>query len=284
MDSNLYDQNVGDFYNLTPREFTQLVANVLSQSSEFSDVLTATVDQGIDILAKRNGVLVGIEVKHKTRISAQDIQQLVYRHYAHPSAPRDLIFVTSAEVSPAIRSSVSDIPQNGHLEIIDGNDLRKLLSTKATIQKQYELVGIQRLKSQRKLISIGLIAGIISTLGGALPLFIEGQVRKAPLDNRIETVENALKSMRDLETYLDEIKRDMLDTQKATALINEKYSQAKELEKLTSAQLAGLQSVLQVRNWWWTVLNYFWGFVLGIASSLVAAVLYARWKQRKDIG
>ena len=60
MDSNLYDQNVGDFYNLTPREFTQLVANVLSQSSEFSDVLTATVDQGIDILAKRNGVLVGV--------------------------------------------------------------------------------------------------------------------------------------------------------------------------------------------------------------------------------
>lgn len=283
MDSNLHDPNNGDFYNLTPREFAQLVATVLSHSPGFSDVLIATVDQGVDILAKRNGNSVGIEVKHKTHISTQDIQQLVYRHYAHPAAPRDLILVTSAEVSPDIRSSVSIIPRNGHFEIIDRNDLRNMLSNKTTIQKQYELVGIQRLKSQRKLISIGLIAGIFSILGTVLPIFIEGQFRKAPLDKRIETVENALRSMRDLETYLDEIKRDMLDTQKATELINEKYSQAKELEKLTAVQIAALQSTLQVRNWWWTALNYLFAFVLGIASSLIATVLHARWKQRKAI-
>ena len=89
--------------------------------------------------------------------------------------------------------------------------------------------------------------------------------------------------MRDLEKYLSDIKQDMQATQKATEIINEKHAQAKELEKLTSAQLAALQETLQTRNWKWTALNYVLGFVLGVASSLVASVLYARWRQRKAI-
>ena len=106
---------------------------------------------------------------------------------------------------------------------------------------------------------------------------------KAPLDKRIETVEKTLTSIRDLESYLSQIKQDMLDKEKATEVINQKYAQAKELEKITDAQLVALQSTLQKQNWRWTLFNYVMGFVLGVASSLLASVIHARWKQRKAL-
>ena len=94
---------------------------------------------------------------------------------------------------------------------------------------------------------------------------------QAALDKRIQTVENALTSMRDLEKYLEKIKQDMVETEKATQLINERYAQAKELEKLTQDQVNAIRATLQAESWQRTIFNYAMGFVLGVASSFVLA-------------
>ena len=106
---------------------------------------------------------------------------------------------------------------------------------------------------------------------------------EAPLDQRIQTVKKALTSIRDLETYLGKIKTDMVEKEKTTQIINERYAQAKELEKLTQIQLDALRITLQAQNWHRTLFNYAMGFILGIASSFVASVLFAKWRQRRAL-
>jgi DNA-binding transcriptional regulator YbjK len=103
------------------------------------------------------------------------------------------------------------------------------------------------------------------------------------LDDRIKNVENALTSIRDLETYLNKIKQDMVATETATQQLNEKYVKAKELEKLTQVQIDALKATLQTESWHRTLFTSAMGFILGIASSFVASVLYTKWGQREAL-
>jgi len=75
----------------------------------------------------------------------------------------------------------------------------------------------------------------------------------------------------------------MIDTERATQNINERYAQAKELEKLTQTQLDALRTTLQAQNWHRTLFDSAIGFILGIASSFVGSVIYAKWRQRRAL-
>jgi Holliday junction resolvase len=273
-----------DFYKLMPTEFERLVADVLAQSG-YSDVklVGGPGDQGVDILAYREGQSVAVQVKHKTRLTLQEINHFADWYFRNPSAPRTMIFVTSADLPPDAESQIKGIPPGARLEIVDRRGLQQMLYAHKAASQQVMAEADKRLKSQKARLLISAIAGLSSILGVLLSLYPHVFHEKPPLDRRIETVEKALGSMRDLEGYLADIKRDMEETQKATVTINQKYAEAKELEKLTAAQLAALQATLQVRDWKWTILNYVLGFVFGVASSLVASVLYSRWIQRRAL-
>jgi len=273
-----------DFYKFMPSEFERLVADLLAQSG-YSDVklVGGPGDQGVDILAKREGQTVAVQVKHKTRLDPQEIKHFAERYFKNPAAPRTMIFVTSAELPPDVERQIKGIPAGARLEVVDRRGLQQMLYEHKAASRQVIEAANKRLRAQRVWLLLSAAAGLFSILGALLSLYPFVFPEKEPLDRRIETVEKALGSMRDLEGYLADIKRDMEHTQKATAAINQRYAEAKELEKLTDAQLAALQSTLQVRDWKWTVLNYVLGFVLGIASSLVASVLYSRWKQHRAL-
>ena len=273
-----------DLYNLTPAEFERLVVVLFSQLG-YTDVklVGGPMDQGVDIIATKDEKPVAIQVKHKTKLPVQEIQRFADRYFANPETPRDVIFVTSAELPPGAAGRVERIPDGAHFQVIDRRDLQRMVYANAAASAQAMKTVTTRQKSQRQRLLISALAGALSIMGAFASFYSVAFPPKAPLDKRIQTVEKALASMHDLESYLADIKRDMEDTQKATALINQKYEEAKELEKLTAAQLSALQATLQVRNWKWTILNYVFGFILGVASSLVASVLRARWKQRKAL-
>lgn len=273
-----------NFYKLMPSEFERLVADVLAQSG-YSDVklVGGLEDLGVDILATREGQTVAVQVKHKTKLSLQEINHFAEWYFKNPSTPRNMIFVTSAELPPDTERQIKGIPPGARLEIVDRRGLQQMLYVNKASSQQVMAEANKRLRSQRVRLLVSATAGLFSILGALASLYPFVFQEKAPLDRRIVTVEKALGSMRDLEGYLADIKRDMENTQKATVAINQKYAEAKELEKLTAAQLAALQATLQVRDWKWTILNYVLGFVLGVASSLVASVLYSRWKQRRAL-
>lgn len=284
MTKNNQSSDSRDFYNLKPSEFERLVADVFAQSGYLDVKLVGGPgDKGVDILAKRDDKQVAIQVKHKSRLSLHDLQLFIDHYFSNPSTPRNLIFVTSAELPKDIKSRIDRIPEGAQFEIVDRNSLLQMVQAHKEVSEQVMANAAQRQRSQKFRLSLSYVAGLCSILGLFISFYSIIYPSKAPLDKRIETVEKALGSMHDLERYLSDIKKDMEDTQKATSVINQKYADAKELEKLTAAQLSALQTTLQGQNWRWTVLNYVFGFILGVASSLVASVLYARWQQRKAL-
>jgi hypothetical protein len=271
-------------YNLTPQEFERFVAELLPEAG-YSDVrlVGGPGDHGIDLLGTSEGKTIAFQVKHKVRLSLQDIRKFAEHYFADPSVPRSLVFVTSADLPPDAASVAASVPPGAELRFLGRADILRLLKRDPPKPLRWFRVAAKRITKQRFRLWLSALGATASILGVIISLFSVALPPKETLDKRIETVERALSSIRDLEGYLSDIKDDMVATEKATLVINQKYTQAKELEKLTDQQIAALQETLQVQNWQRTVLNYVLGFVLGIASSLVASILYARWRQRKAL-
>jgi hypothetical protein len=128
-----------------------------------------------------------------------------------------------------------------------------------------------------------MVVAFASVIAGITMNLISIGRPQAPLDQRIETVERAIGSLRNLEQNLTDIKDEMVDTERAMQAIKEEHAKAKELEKLTEEQYDAVKATLRSRSWQQTVLNYILGFILGAASSLTASVIYSRWKQRRAL-
>lgn len=274
-----------DFYELTSSEFEILVAQLLAQAGYTNVRLVGGPgDQGVDILATKEKEQIAIQVKHKTHLTVYEIERFVNRYFSNPSTPNNLVFITSADLPQDVALISARVPPGKGLTFIGRQELQQMLLNNIDVIGGILKSAEKRASTQKRYLGFGYIGTFFSILGLLISVYqMVYPPPKATLDKRIESVSKALSSIRDLETNLAEIKAEMIDKQKATEKIHEKYAQAKELEKLTTTQLAALQATLSVQNWSWTLINYALGFVLGIASSFVASVLYSRWKQRKAL-
>jgi hypothetical protein len=270
--------------NLTPEEFEKLVADLLAASG-YTDVRVTggPGDKGVDIIAKRDNETTAIQVKHKTHLKSDQIRRFVDKYFMDTSTPRSLVFVTSADLPPSANNISDQLPPGHRFQVLGRQDVLRLLAEHSKVADRYFGLVKRRLSSQR----VQFIAGALGVFASVVSLVFSFHSMlspvRAPLDQRIQTVEKALTSIRDLETYLGKIKTDMVEKEKTTQIINERYAQAKELEKLTQTQLDALRVTLQAQNWHRTLFNYAMGFILGIASSFVASVLFAKWRQRRAL-
>ncbi|MGO9146093.1 MAG: restriction endonuclease [Desulfomonilia bacterium] len=270
--------------DLTPQEFEKLVADLLAASG-YTDIriTDGPGDKGVDIIAKHDNELTAIQVKHKAHLRSEEIERFVEKYFADKSTPRSLVFVTSADLPSSVKDIRDRLPSDYRFQLLGREDVLRLLSTNSSVANRYFDLVKQRLSSQRVQFILGTLGVLVSVLSLLLALHGILFPVKAPLDERIQTVEKALTNIRDLETYLGKIKTDLVEKQKAAQIINERYAQAKELEKLTQTQLDALRFTLQAQSWRGTLFNYIMGFILGIASSFVATVLYAKWRQRRAL-
>jgi hypothetical protein len=85
-----------------------------------------------------------------------------------------------------------------------------------------------------------------------------GQKTKPIMKERIEEVENAIKSLNDLEKYLKTVKNDMLATQQAKELIEQEYEKIKLLQKLTEKELARINVAVNKISLKDKIKNIFW--------------------------
>ena len=275
-------------YDLTPEEFERLIVALLDESG-YSDlrILDGPSDRGIDIIGKFNNETVAIIVKHKKYLGLDDIIRSVKAYFSDPTKYGSLVFVTSAEITPQVKASFGKIReqlQDGRLfRCLGYQDIISMIDAYPKVANRFFGLAKRRLTSRRYQLAFGILGIVFSIAGGLMSLYPMLIFPQAALDKRIQTVENALTSMRDLEKYLEKIKQDMVETEKATQLINERYAQAKELEKLTQDQVNAIRATLQAESWQRTIFNYAMGFVLGVASSFVASVLYSRWRQIKAL-
>ncbi|MDO6825426.1 restriction endonuclease [Marinobacter sp. 1_MG-2023] len=278
--------NQDTLYRLTPAEFEQLVGRLLKANGlgSVTDV-GSPQDQGVNFTGEQEGETVAVLVKHrKTPLTVSEIRNIVGRLKSSRCTPSRLIIVTSAKVTDAVASSLANGESDLPVQIIDRDAVLHMLSADPSLQKGPVTNAEKRARRQRRELwygTLGAIASILGVIASGVSLFVEPTPQ--PLQQRIETVESAIDNLKNLENELVDIKEEMAQTEKATRAIEQEYEKAKQLQQLTEEQFSAVKSALEKKSWYKTLLDYFLGFVLGVAGSLTASVIYSRAKQKRAL-
>jgi hypothetical protein len=270
-------------YKLTPVEFEQLACQLLiANGLKNVTYVGGPLDQGVDITAEDNGKVVAVQVKHKQNpLSFAELSLIVKKIKASSYQPHRLVIITSAQLKDSVKDSIVKSEPNFLIQIIDRDEVVNFLNAETNLRKGPLVAAQKRSQQQRMELIVGVLGASVSIMALVVTLFAVPS--KPPLYQRIETVEKAIDNLKNLEKELVDIKRDMAATEQAARAIKEEYHQAKELEKLTDTQFEAIKSALQRESWQKTLLNYFLGFLLGVAGSLTASVIYTRLVQKRAL-
>lgn len=276
--------NSESIYYLQPEAFEMLVVQLL-QADGYKVTANLELHSKVDCIATKDGKSFGVIIKHRRVLSSQDVNQVTLDRSSETEI-KDLLLVTSAQLT-ADQTATLLKAQLGHdFKIIAFDNLQELISKHTELTEQF--MDMARSRNYFELLkflaagSIAILIIIYASYKGYHAFRAINNKLQTPANN-IQAVESALESIRNLEQHLKEMKEDMILTESATREINKKYSDAKELEKLTDVQLQALKQTLQSEQWWKTLLNYALGFVLGVASSIMASVIHDRWKQQRAL-
>ncbi len=272
-------------FQLTPDEFEKLCTEILKALGfKRVELVGGYNDQGVDIIAEAEGQQIAVQVKHTKQLSISTIRRIISQIQVSTFKPKQIIIMSSAILSHSLKDSIQDLQKDFNLKLIDQNEILKVLNAHPEIQHLQVIPAQRRTIRQRWEMILGSTMSFISIIGILFSgIFYFVQPEKPQLQERIETVESAIGNLKDLEKQLVEIKGDMVETEKASKVIEEEYAKAKELEKLTHEQLEAVKSALRSQSWQKTALNYLLGFILGVASSLIASVIYSRIRQNRAL-
>lgn len=277
--------DINNLYQLTPNEFEKLCAEILRvQGIKRVELVGGPGDQGVDIIGEAEGQKIVVQVKHTRQLSLSIVRRIIDQVRASSYQPEHLVIMTSAILSPSLRDSIQKLQSDITIRLIGQDEILRALNDHPEIQRLQVAPAQRRTIRQRWELMLG-VAGALASMAGLLTsgIFFFVQPEKPQLQERIETVERAIGNLKDLEKQLIDIKGDMVETEKAAKAIEQEYAKAKELEKLTQDQFEAVKSALRAQSWQKTALNYGLGFVLGIASSLIASVIYSRIRQRRAL-
>ncbi|SHI02108.1 restriction endonuclease [Desulfofustis glycolicus] len=277
-------QNViEDLYNLTPQEFERLCAHLLVYYGYENIKLVGGVnDQGVDITCEKNGSSVVVQVKHLRKISFQTIQKVLKQILSSNYTFDEILLITSSSVNQVSRKRLIQSFPDLQLTILDYDEITSKLQEKNELEQEELKAARSRSRKQRSLFVIGFLGALSSILGSFISTYLFfAEPEKPLLNERIEKVELALGSLKNLENYLDDIKADMIQTEKETKAIEIEYQKAKELEKLTKEQYEVISKAIGRKSTYQTIFDYSMGLLLGVAGSLIASVIYTRIKQNR---
>jgi hypothetical protein len=273
-------------YELTPAEFEQLAGRLLAADGiENVTYVGGPQDQGIDFTGEQEAETVAVEVKHRKRpLTEKELRAIVGRLKASKYNPSRVVVVTSAKVSDALKSSLDQGELDMPIRIIDRDEVLRVLSEDPALRKGPVASAEKRSRRQSRELwwgTLGTVASIAGIIVSGFSFFV--QPTPSPLHQRIETVESAIDNLKNLENELIDIREEMAQTERATRAIEEEYEKAKQLQQLTDEQFSAVKSALEKTSWQKTLLDYFLGFLLGVAGSLTASVIYSRAKQRRAL-
>ncbi len=283
-------------FDLTPEDFEQLTLELFQTLDDYDNLeLTSVLGDFYycDIKGDLSGIdggrgKVAIEVKHWLKFNVHNFRKDLTSRLNKPTEYNSLHFVTSAKIENHQRDIINDIigaESSLDIKIFDQAYIVSLLDKHPLIAKKYFSSIRTEQQRQRKWIiasTIGVITSIIFSIFSTniIGKYIE-PVNQPTLDARIEKVEGALANLRNLESYLGDVKEEMVETRKTVQIIEADYERAQKLKKLTDEELAFLSNAINTTQWYEKPLNYFFGFILGIGSSVIGSILRERYKKRK---
>jgi hypothetical protein len=267
-------------YDLTPSTFVELCHDLLKAEFNYEKtfILDGPQDNGVDILALKGVEKIAIQVKHKYKLDRISAIKELEKYKSLLGFHHRLIFITSAKVDKAVVQEF----RTDKISIISQSELFNLLDKHTDIAGRYFKVAEKRNKLNQRWLSSSFVGIILTIISSVLTFYIDKKDDK-PLASKIDNVEEALKNINGLEKDLEEIKDDMIKTEIEKTRIIEEYEKVKGLEDVINEKKESLNLVLNYQPWYKKLLDYFLGVLTGIFTSIIASILYEKWRQQKAL-
>ncbi len=268
-------------FELTPQKFEELCADLLNSEHQFDRffITDGPNDQGVDILALKGIKKIAIQVKHRYQFRAGQLRQEIEQYKPLLEFHHEFIFISSA---PIAKTTINEL-ETEKIKIISQNEILELLKLHEDVSQRYFKASDQRKKNTRRWLSTSLIGLVLSVSSAFITFFMESQIEEKPLEERITSVENALKGLHGLEKDLESIREDMIQTDLENKRILEEYEKMKGLEEFVNNQKESLNIVLNYQPWYKKALNYILGVLTGIFTSIVGSILWERYKLKRQL-
>lgn len=281
-----------DVYDISAQKFEELAFNFLQEQGGLTSLENFTsgkIDSGYDFSARlkdaRSSGRVAIEVKHRRKLSKQDLYRIAETAERIKSGFDGFILITSAKLNKEEQELLERLLRSSGyalIKIYQGVTFEVL--TKTSNHKALEEITRSK-RSEIKSLAYGImsvVVALIALTSNLIPYFLDEEKN---LDARIENVASALESIKNLEIHLNEIKSDMQETQRESETIKREYEKSQELKQLTDDQQAAFRAAIgaSAPPWWVKPLDYFFGFILGIGASVIASFIHERIKRNKAL-
>ena len=168
--------------------------------------------------------------------------------------------------------------------MVDQKEIFNLLAKHPTVGAKYFKSVVQEVRRRR----IAFAFSLIGVLASVLSLFLTIVPHKTDTDrdsfqSQIQAVESNLAGLKVLERSLSALKKELQATSEESARIKLQYEEALKLKAITAEQLEQIKKAVNAQSVTDTFWNYFFGFVMGVAGSMLATIIMDRWKARRAL-
>jgi hypothetical protein len=261
-------------FDLTTLRFEELIVDILKAEFNYDKafITDGPKDNGRDILVKKGLEKTAIQVKHKYQIPKGSLRQEIEKYKHLLEFHHKFIFITSAQID---KKYIEDC-ETEKISIISQNEIIQLLDKHSDIAERYFKIVEKKKKSSKTWLLTSIVGIVISINSSIFTLLIDKTNSEKPLASRIDNIKG-------LEKDLEEIKDDMIKTDLENKRILEENEKMQGLEELINDKKESLSLVLNYQPWYKKLLNYFLGIVTGIFSSIIASILWNRWRLYKSL-
>lgn len=268
-------------FELSPQQFEELCADLLSAELQFDKyfITDGPNDNGVDILALKGIKKLAIQIKHRYRIVNNQLEKEIEKYKHLLEFHHEFIFITSANIS---KETINRL-QSDKIKIISQQELFNLLDKHADVAQRYFTNVEKKNKKNRQWLSTSLIGALVSIILSLFTFFTDINKKNKTLTEKIDNVEQVLKGIKGLENDLESIKSDMIETDLENKKIMEEYKKMKGLEDIVNDKKESLNNILNYQPWYIKTLNYILGVLTGIFTSIIASILYERWKLKREL-
>lgn len=279
-------------FELSPQDFEKLCLDLLNAEGGNLNLNSDQRDRWFDITGERpsgegKSITVAIEVKHRTTFHPEGLRLFVDRLSKSDKRFDEYVFITSSPLTSAHRQAIQSeiIARSGlNVQLFGQQEVFQLLTKHSDVAAKYFKEVAQRVRQRRLAFvtsSAGVLVSVIALVFSIAP-FTKDKGRDS-FESQIQAVEANLNSLKALEQSLSVLKKELQTTSEESARIKREYEEALKLKAITSEQLEQIKKAVSAQSASDTFLNYFFGFLLGVAGSVLATVITDRWKAKRAL-
>lgn len=280
-------------FELSPEQFEKLCVELMSSAAGASSAVFADkprwIDAVIGTVSSAGTKTIAIEVSHRTNFHPLGLNHFFERLAKEERKFDEYVFITSAPLQDAHRqmlNSSSAKALDRPISLLGQQEVIELLDKNPSIATKYFKALRQQVK-RRRAVELASVLGLVASVAGLASSFYalrdSPPLEPASFGSQIASVEESLARLKSLESGLRDLKEELRTKSEEAAKVSKEYEEAMKLKALTQEQLEQIKLAVSGQSKTEVFFNYFWGFLLGVAGSVLATIITDRWKQRQAL-